>query len=276
MKNFFVSIPHSGEEVPTEASWLKSLREEVLMCDVDRFVDRIYLPSLQELNIPCIIAKWHRYAVDLNRFPSDIDKNSVEMPLDLVDSKKHAFQSLGHPRGFHWSVTTKRHKLLKAPMSFETHQKLVKKCFLPYHEALSKKMKELQKKNESKKKNKILLLDAHSMPSLGTEAHRDPGHLRAEIVVSDREGKSAEKNFTHLVIEAYKNAGFEVVLNWPYQGGRIIETYGKPKEGQNAIQVELNRNLYMDEKTRRLRSQETLRDIQGKIKKALHWICEKL
>ena len=73
-----VTIPHSGEKIPPEATWLMGLPEEILMCDVDRFVDRLYVPALTALKIPFIKTDWHRYVVDLNRIPQDVDAASVE------------------------------------------------------------------------------------------------------------------------------------------------------------------------------------------------------
>ena len=74
---FFVSIPHSGERVPDECTWLQNIDERVLMCDVDRYVDRLYETTLGKLGIPFVKTEWHRYAADLNRIPEDIDASSV-------------------------------------------------------------------------------------------------------------------------------------------------------------------------------------------------------
>ena len=63
VSNFLVTIPHSGEDIPDLTPWLKSLSEEILMCDVDRFVDLLYQPSLEALQIPFVKTRWHRYAV---------------------------------------------------------------------------------------------------------------------------------------------------------------------------------------------------------------------
>ena len=87
---------------------------------------------------------------------------------------------------------------------------------------------------------------------MGTRMHRDPGERRADIVVSDCLGKSCDPHFRDLVIAAYTISGFKVGYNWPYMGGRVTEQYGHPSKGQHAIQVELNRALYMDEKTKKL------------------------
>lgn len=71
---FFISIPHSGEKIPDQTPWLNQLPEALLMSDVDRYVDRLYKPTLEELKIPFETTVWHRYAVDLNRIPEDISQ----------------------------------------------------------------------------------------------------------------------------------------------------------------------------------------------------------
>ena len=71
-------MPHSGEQVTEEAHWLKNLDEVTLMYDVDRFVDRMYQPALDQFEIRRVTTPYHRYVVDCNRWPSDVDCDSVE------------------------------------------------------------------------------------------------------------------------------------------------------------------------------------------------------
>jgi|FLYM01.1.fsa_nt_gi N-formylglutamate deformylase len=240
MKSFFISIPHSGERVPDEAPWLSGLPEPVLMRDVDRFVDQLYKPVIDLLGLPWVFTQWHRYAVDLNRLPDDVDASSVE----------------GHPtpagqfsQGLHWVKTTQGETLISTPMDLKTHELLIAKYFQPFHEGMAKLFQEFK----SEGFRRVFHLDAHSMPSRGTQAHRDPGMERDEIVVSDFLGKSCSEPFKDLVISAYKQAGFKVGYNFPYIGGRVTQTYGHPSKGQESIQVELNRRLYMDEDTKQLK-----------------------
>ncbi len=263
--NLFVSIPHSGEKVPDECRWLQGLPEPLLMGDVDRYVDRLYEPALKELQIPWVKTEWHRYAADLNRIPEDIDSGSVQGNS----------QSAGvFRRGFHWQVTTKGQRLMKEPMSLELHQKLVKLIYEPFHESL----RHQYMKSQNSYLNPVYHLDLHSMPSVGTSEHRDPGEKRAEIVVSDCLGQSSCQEFVNIVIVAYVRAGFKVGYNWPYIGGRVSEQYGQPDKGRNVVQVELNRALYMDEESKRLLEGEggkrQMDLIQEKLKKALSYILD--
>ncbi len=238
MKAFLISIPHSGERVPDETPWLHQLPEPVLMCDVDRFVDRLYQPVLDELRIPHVVTEWHRCVVDLNRLPDDVDASSVE---------GHANPAGQFWNGLIWVRTTRGHQLLPKPISKDLHRKLVADYFQPFHDRVLKIYSDFRAQGA----RRVYHLDAHSMPSKGTASHRDPGETRADIVVSDCEGTSCSADFKDLVIEAYKKAGLGVAYNWPYRGGRVTQTYGKPKEGQEAIQVEISRALYMDEESKK-------------------------
>lgn len=258
--NFMVTIPHSGEEVPDEAPWLKVLPEEILMCDVDRYVDQLYEPALKLLEIPFVKTNWHRYAGDLNRLAEDVDAGSVA---------GHATKAGPHLRGFHWVITTTEERLMPQPMSLETHKKLVEKIYVPFHAQVQGLQARLAKAHRV-----VYHLDAHSMPSVGTKQHRDPGQRRADIVVSDSLGKSCSAAYKDLVIKCYQETGFHVGYNWPYVGGRLTEQYGKPDQNHHTIQVEINRDLYMDEKTKKLKDSHVA--VQEQIEKALTSLIDEL
>jgi N-formylglutamate deformylase len=262
MVPLFVSVPHAGEIIPDETPWLRSLPEPVLMCDTDRFVDRLYGPAAQSLGIETVVAEIHRYVVDLNRVPSDVDADSV------LGSDQPAGR---FTTGYHWSKTTTGQVLMRSPISQELHRLLTEKYFRPFHA----KVESCFSQRRSSGAQKVYHLDAHSMPSKGTAAHRDPGGQRAQIVVSDRDGVSSEPFFKDLVIEAYTQAGFEVAYNWPYKGGRITETYGQPQKGQHTIQVEMNRSLYMNEENKQPLGDQFSK-VQGQVLKALAFIFEGL
>lgn len=232
------TIPHSGEQIPDLTPWLKNLTEEVLMCDVDRFVDRLYQEHLRRLGIPFVKTEWHRYAVDLNRIPEDVDCDSLIG--STVPSGKNS-------RGYHWVMTTLKTPLMPAPMSLQTHEELTKLIYHPFHQSVKSCASEIQKNHGI-----VYHLDLHSMPSMGTSEHRDPGERRADIVISDCHGQSSNVEFLNLVILAYVKAGFKVAYNWPYYGGRVSEVYGRPSENHHTIQIELNRSLYMNESTKQL------------------------
>ena len=249
----FVSIPHSGEKVPPEVTWLNK-PEVTLMRDVDRYVDKLYEPGIQNLKLQSIVTDWHRYVVDLNRKPEDFDQQSVEGANEPKGK---------HPKGLHWSVTTHQEPLIEEPMTMELHNQLVANYYQPFHDQVQATRDHLFSAY-----SQVYHLDLHSMPSLGTDLHPDPGQQRAEVVISDFHGQSASPEFLEVVMKAYQEVGFQVAYNWPYVGGGITQMYGRPQENRHTIQVELNRALYMNEETKKLNN-DTLADVQLKLEKAL-------
>lgn len=255
--NFLVTLPHSGETIPPGCDWLSQLPKEVLLRDVDRFVDALYLPVIEQFNLPYVKTQWHRYAADLNRTPEDIDQDSV-IGASLPPGKM--------PRGFHWVITTFNERLMPAPISKEQHQELVNLVYKPFHQAVQAEVAKFKSKNFKHWYH----LDLHSMPSVGTSEHRDPGEKRADIVISDSLGRSASPDFVDLVITSYVRSGFKVGYNWPYVGGRITEQYGHPQKGHHTVQVELNRALYMNEETKDQASDFLV--TQKKLTKAIEFV----
>ena len=258
---FFISIPHSGEEIPDEVHWLKSLPEPTLMRDVDRFVRELYQPVISRLQILNVLTTWHRYVVDLNREENQFDEDSVYGAPSPSGSQT---------KGIHWSKTTQGEVLISQPMSLELHEKLVALYFRPFH----REVQQLRSKIKDQF-GEVFQLDAHSMPSLGTALHSDPGQDRPEIVVSDFHGRSCRSEYRDLVMEAYQRAGFEVAYNWPYVGGGITQRYGEPQEKMHCIQVELNRKLYMDEGNKQ-KTFDTFPETQKKLDWAVDHIVQNI
>ena len=255
MRSLIASISHAGEKVSEKAYWLKNKSEEILLCDVDRFVDKLYEPVLESLSVPVVKTPWSRYNIDCNRRPDDLDTQAVK--------KEGAKRSSNYSFGLYWLTTTKGDTLIEFPMTEKEHEAIFELCYRPFH-------KELETTIEMMKKSfkEVYHLDLHSMPSQATKVHSDSGKKRPEVNVSNNKGSSCSEFFTELVIKSYEDAGFEVILNWPYEGGGITTLYGKPQQNQHTMQVELNRKLYMDEQTKQA-LEGKFEEIQAKLKEAV-------
>ena len=96
-----------------------------------------------------------------------------------------------------------------------------------------------------------ILVDGHSMPSVGRSEHDDPGTRRADIVPGTRGGTTCDPRVRSLVEEQLRGRGYSVVHDQPYRGGDITGSFGRPVDGLHAIQIEANRDLYLDERTLR-------------------------
>lgn len=210
----------------------------MLLTDVDRFVDELYRPAAGTHGLSLISLETHRYAGDLNRFPTDVDADSVEGASSPSGT---------HPHGYFWVKTTTGISLMPKPVSASLHAELVAEIHDPFHARIAAQIKQLKQSHPGRP---IYHLDCHSMPSRGTESHPDAGAERAEVVLSDFEGRSTRPEFLSLVKDAFCAKSFKVAINDPYKGGRITQRYGKPAQGHHTIQIELNRKLYMDEATK--------------------------
>ncbi len=100
------------------------LPETLLMSDVDRYVDRLYEPIVKELNLTCVKTQWHRYAVDLNRLPDDVDQASVVGSTNAAGT---------FSQGLHWVKTMDDEILMKEPIPMHVHNTLVTRYFEPFH-----------------------------------------------------------------------------------------------------------------------------------------------
>lgn len=260
-KALFVSIPHSGEHIPKEADWLKNKNKNILLCDVDRFVDKLYLSSIIENNIPSIYNLCHRYVLDVNRLETDINADSVQ------DIKNKVTDS-GLSSGLYWTKTTKGEPLLSQALTFNLHKYFLDTIYYPFHQEISNYQNKFLKNF-----SEVYHLDLHSMPSVGTAAHKDKGELRSEIVISDFNQTSCSVTFTNLVKDSFSKY-FKVAYNWPYIGGGITKKHGKPNEHCHSIQIEIRRDLYMDEDSKDLLTDYKL--IENKLKKCISTIYKSL
>ncbi len=240
-KSLFFGSPHSGEKIPFYVDWLQSIDQRTLLQDVDRFVDQLYKPAIDSLGLEFKCASYHRYVVDLNRFENQYDLDAV---LDAP------YPSGTFPKGLHWSRTTQNEPLIVKPMTQDLHQKILKECYWPFHNELANYFA----KTKQNKKT-AFYIDLHSMPSVGTKFHADPGQERPEVVISDFEGKSCSQEFLQRVASAFTRAGLQVSINKPYKGEGITQKFGQPHLGQEVVQVELRRNLYMDESSKEKNSE---------------------
>lgn len=236
---FFVSIPHSGEKIAPECPWLQNLNEAVLFRDSDRFVDQLYQPAITAMNLESVYSPWHRYVIDLNRLPEHIEDEAVEAggpPLARF-----------HKKGLHWVQTSFGESLLAKPLARELHLTLLTKYYWPFHQQVAaihaRRMAEYGVSRQ---------LDLHSMPSVATKMHSDNGKRRPQVVISDFLGKASDQEFVERVLSAFTKEFLEVNYNDPYIGGGITEKYGQPTKGQSCVQIELRRDMYMDEDSKQL------------------------
>jgi len=229
-----VEVPHAGLGIPdTVRDQIIASRWAVLR-DADPYVDKLYEGSADE-GATTLVSRVSRYVVDLNRAPDDVDVETVP---------DHPAPRAVQPRGVVWRMTTDGLPALRRPLSFAELEDRVATFHRPYHAELRKQLERLRDRFGF-----AVLLAAHSMPSVGRTGHVDSGARRADVVPGTRGRTTAHRRVVDLVDSHFRAAGLTVRHDDPYRGGWSTGHYGRPSEGWHAIQIELNRALYLDEKT---------------------------
>ena len=232
-----VSSPHSGRRIPESTLSSYALDPRGLLRDGDLYVDELYRGAV-EAGATLVTTPWSRFLVDLNRMEHDVSPVGVEGAPVLQG------EGLYGDRGVIWAVTTRGEQIYRKPLEREVYEYRLQQYYRPYHQVLRDELHRLREKFGF-----VVLLDAHSMPSRATRLHADPGRKRPDIIPGDLHGRSCAGSLSMLTQRFWQDIGFTVAMNYPYAGGAITRMYGEPRNGVHAIQVELNRRLYMNEST---------------------------
>lgn len=228
-----IAVPHAGRDYPDEILQNSRVAPEVLERLEDRHADML-LPDLAELGCPTLVAHAARAWIDLNRAPSEID------PQMIADAPRSAFaQPSAKVRGGLGLVPRRladHGELWRRPFAQSAIAGRIAQLHDPYHRALGQALAALKARFGC-----ALLIDLHSMPPL-----RPEGAAKApQIVLGDRFGRSAEGALCDLALRVMNRSGFEVALNHPYAGGYVLDRHGRPGRGVHALQVEIDRSLYL-------------------------------
>ena len=227
---FLFASPHSGRSYP--ASLLENTRLDAvtLRRSEDAFVDELFA-GVVKLGAPLLAAQFPRAFLDVNRNSTELDAAMFDAPLKLpVDAPSpRVTAGLGViPR-----IVRDGAEIYRAKLDTNEADARIKGLYRPYHQALAKLMEETHARF-----GVAVLIDCHSMPS----ALSVP-----DIVLGDRYGASAVPALTARAEAAFVREGFSVARNTPYAGGHTTVLYGRPASGCHALQIEVNRALYLDE-----------------------------
>ena len=232
-----VSSPHSGRDYTQSFLAASRLDAHAIRRSEDAFVDEL-VTRAPELGCPLVIARFPRAYLDVNREPFELDPAMFEgaLPGPLNSRSPRVRSGLGTvPRVVAGGAEIYRERLPAAEAGTRLDA-----CYLPYHAALADLMEETRRRFGA-----ACLIDCHSMPSVG---HEGAARTRVDIVLGDRFGASCDRSLTEAASASLRRSGLSVRRNDPYPGGFITEHYGRPDLGLHAVQVEMNRGLYMDEK----------------------------
>lgn len=242
-----VEVPHSGLQVPPEVEGQIDATPAAVLRDSDIYVDRLYARA-PEHGATLLVANVSRYVVDLNRGPDEVDSAAVP---------RHPRARHIPARGVVWRARTDGTPLLRAPLTTDQFEERIQRFYEPYHRTLQDVAAQIHREH-----GHVAIVAAHSMPSTGRRVFGGRPLQRADIVPGTRGRSTADGRIIDLIDAHFRGAGLSVKHDDPYRGGWTTSRYGAPKRGQHAVQIELNRALYVDERTSEIKSDDFVQ-LQG-------------
>jgi N-formylglutamate amidohydrolase len=233
-----VASPHSGSNYPAEFVAASRLDPQTLRRSEDAFVDEIFAAS-PRLGAPMLSARFPRAYLDVNREAWELD------PAMFADALPD-WVNVRSPRvrmglGTIARVVASGEEIYGDKLCFAEARERVAQLYHPYHAALTQLVE-----NTVAEFGFCLVLDCHSMPS---GAQGNTGREAADIVLGDCHGAACAPQLVECARRYLARRGFAVALNAPYAGGFTTGHYGRPRHGRHALQIEINRGLYMDERS---------------------------
>ena len=234
-----LASPHSGSDYPRSFLDLARLDQLTLRLSEDCYVDEL-IGSGPTHGVPLLKALFPRTYVDANREALELDPQMFEdaLPSGAVTDSPRVAAGLGSiPR-----LAANDREIYGRKLPFAEAERRLDTCYHPYHRALVGLIAESRERFGG-----CLLLDCHSMPSVGGQGERDAGRSRVDFVLGDCFGASCSEAVTAAVERCLRAEGANVRRNNPYSGGYVTQHYGRPTEGIHVLQIEINRAIYMDE-----------------------------
>lgn len=222
-----VEVPHAGLFLDAQSLATCTAPARSIAEDADLYVDELYADAPEE-GATLLVARSSRYVCDLNRSEKDLDAHTTP-----------GGEASAAPHGVIWRRTTLGAPAIAAPLPAPEVERRLELVYRPYHAELER----LLLAKEARFGYSILLC-AHSMPSSGRLGER-----RADVVPGSRGHSTAALAVIQTVESVSRDFGFDLIHDDPYRGGFTTQHHGRPERARHAIQIELARRRYMDEKT---------------------------
>lgn len=229
--------PHSGRDYTWSFMRKTVLNEHAIRSSEDAFVDQLF-ECAPQFGATFLKAGAPRAFVDLNRACDELDPALIEGVRRIKHNPRVASGLGVIPR-----VVANGRAIYRGKMSLHEAQERITDYWEPYH----KKLQALLDISHDRH-GQTVLIDCHSMPHEAMDGVLRAGIRRPDVVLGDRFGAAASGDVVDRIETAFVNAGFVVTRNAPFAGAYITQAYGKPAKGQHAVQVEIDRSLYMNEK----------------------------
>jgi len=231
--------PHSGTGYPPRFVNESPLDLLSLRRSEDSFVDELFAAAAGN-GMPLLRALFPRAYIDPNREPFELDPEMFEDALPAYANTRSSRVAAG--LGTIARIVSSGQEIYPGRLRFSDAAERINGLYRPYHRALRDLLDQTRKAFGC-----YLLVDCHSMPSVGGPNDPDAGRRRPDVVLGDCFGASCDDAVLVMLDEALTRQGLVVTRNRPFAGGFTTRHYGRPREGLHAIQIEINRGLYMDE-----------------------------
>jgi N-formylglutamate deformylase len=232
--------PHSGTEYPADFNYV--VEHSLLRQSEDTHVDALYAAAPGH-GATLIAARFPRSYIDPNRSLLDIDNALLESSWP---GPVHPSRKTEKGVGLVWRMLDSGDAIYDRKLSVAEVTARIRDYYSPYHNAVRRALNEAVEHYGA-----VWHINCHSMPAVsGQIAEEGPGVPRADFVLGDRDGTTSAPEFTDFVAATLRGFGYDVRINDPYKGVELVRAYSDPANHRHSLQIEVNRKLYMDEKSR--------------------------
>lgn len=237
---FVLNSPHSGRHYPKRFLSMSRLDANVIRRSEDCYVDELVFHGAS-LGMPLLAANFPRAYLDVNREAWELDPRMFRENLPSFANTRSARVAGG--LGTVPKLVGEGQNIYEGKIPLKEAIDRINYLYKPYHAKLRSLLLETRERFGF-----AVLIDCHSMPA--DIRGREPGS-NPDFIIGDRFGTSASSVLNRQAIGLLRDMGYSVAHNKPYAGGFITEHYGRPAQGLHVLQLEINRGLYLDEKTYR-------------------------
>jgi len=235
--------PHSGTVYP--ADFRSCCDMATLRTAEDTHVDKLY-DFAPDLGVAWIEALFPRSYLDANRDTLELDTGLLDGPWPHpVATDPVVLSKVRLGKGLIWKFTDDGQPIYDRALSVAEVQGRIDRCWKPYYAAVAEAVDAAHARHGFS-----VHINCHSMPAVAASHATDfPGLHHADFVIGDRDGSTADPRLSMRIVEFLRGRGYSVDYNHPYKGVELVRRFGVPAAGRHAIQVEINRGLYMNEAT---------------------------
>lgn len=254
--------PHSGTDYPDDFSF--SAPEWILRMGEDTYVEELYAAA-PGCGAALLRAHFPRTYIDPNRTTTDIDEELLSEPwLGKVTPSIKTKSGIG----LVWRIAKPGYPVYDRKLTSADVQSRIDTYHQPYQTTLMKSI------NHAKDAfGAVWHINCHSMPAFSEENEPEgPGIPRAQFCLGNRDGTTCSREFTDFVANQLRAMGYDTVINDPFKGVELVRMTGTPAENRHSLQIEINRNLILNDKTKE--KVEGFETLQANITKLIGTICD--